>query len=140
MNLAEFAAAARDLADRASATLARDCAEAGAKVFLPILRSTTPVLSGKLRDSETIDAVSGGGAMAVAEISPHTVYAAFRETGGTITAKRFPQLGNPDVGFFGTSVTQAGSHFVERSNEAAEGPVQVAMEMVADRFFADSGL
>ena len=90
--------------------------------------------------SETIDSVSGGGAYAAAEISPHTIYAEFRETGGTITAKNFPQLGNPSVGFFGKSVTQAGSHYVARAHAAAEASVQVAMGMVAERFFEESGL
>ena len=140
MNLEGFAAAVRDLAGRAEASLAHECAEAGAMVFLPLLKSTTPVRTGKLRHSETIDSVSGGGAYASAEISPHTIYAEFRETGGTITAKNFPQLGNPEVGFFGKSVTQAGSHYVARAHAAAEASVQVAMGMIAERFFEESGL
>jgi hypothetical protein len=139
LNLAEFAAAARDLAARAEASLAHDCAEAGANVFLPILRSTTPVLSGHLRDSERLDLLSGGGPVAVAVVSPHTVYAEFRETGGTIRVKRAKVLTDGSR-FFGKQVTQAGSHYVERAHEAARGPVEVAMQMVADRFFSESGL
>ena len=44
-------------------------------------------------------------------------------------------LGTPEVGFFGRSVTQAGSHYVERAHSAAVGPVQVAIQMRADSFF-----
>ena len=135
MNFSEAAARFKAATDRAEASMARDCAAAGARAFLPIERSMTPVLSGRLRESEAVKAVTGGGTYAEAVVSPNIIYARFRNFGGTITAKRFPQLGNPTVGFFGKSVTQAGSHYVERADAAARGPVQVAIQMRADTFF-----
>ena len=115
--------------------MARECAAAGARAFLPIEKSVTPVLSGRLRESETVKAVTGGGTYAEAVVAPNTVYAHFRNFGGTSTVRRARVLGTPEVGFFGRSVTQAGSHYVERAHSAATGPVQVAIQMRADSFF-----
>jgi hypothetical protein len=134
MDLAGAAAAFRGAAERAEASMARDCAAAGARAFLPIEKGMTPVLSGRLRDSEAVKAVTGGGTYAEAVISPNTEYAAFRNFGGTITVRRARVL-TDGVRFFGRSVTQAGSHYVERAHDAAVGPVQVAIEMRADTFF-----
>jgi Bacteriophage HK97-gp10, putative tail-component len=139
VNLAEFAAAVRELAGRCEESLARDCAAAGARAFLPILRSTTPVESGRLRESEAVKAVTGGGTHAEAVIAPNTVYALFRENGGTIHVRRAKVL-TDGVSFFGRSVTQAGSHYVQRAHDMAEGPVQVAVQMVVDKYFEESGL
>ena len=136
MNFSEAAARFRAATDRAEASMARDCAAAGARAFLPIERSVTPVLSGRLRESEAVKAVTGGGSYAEAVVSPNTVYAHFRNFGGTITVRRAKVLGTPAVGFFGRSVTQAGSHYVERAHAAAIGPVQVAIKMRAETFFA----
>ena len=134
MNLAEAAAKFRAVADRAEASMARECAAAGARAFLPIEKSVTPVLSGRLRGSETVKAVTGGGTYAEAVVAPNTVYAHFRNFGGTIHVRRAKVL-TDGVNFFGRSVTQAGSHYVERAHSAAAGPVQVAIEMRADSFF-----
>lgn len=134
MNLSEAAAKFRAATDRAEADMARECAAAGARAFLPILRSTTPVESGKLRDSEAVKAVTGGGSYAEAVVSPNTVYAQFREDGGTITVRRAKVLTDGSR-FFGRSVTQAGSHYVERADAAARGAVQVAIKMRAETFF-----
>lgn len=134
MNLAEFAGLARQMAERASAGLAKDCVQAMADVALPVLKSVTPVRSGQLRDSETIDVVAGTGAYGIAIIAPHTVYAEFRNNGGTITVKRAKVL-TDGVSFFGKSVTQQGSHYIEKGEAAARGPCEAAARAVADRFF-----
>lgn len=134
MDLAGFAAAARGLADRASAGLAKECVQAMAEVALPVLKSVTPVRGGQLRDSETIDVVAGTGAYGIAVIAPHTIYAEFRNNGGTITVKRARVL-TDGTSFFGKSVTQKGSHYIERGEAAARGPCEAAARAVADRFF-----
>jgi len=114
--------------------MARDCAAAGARAFAPIERAKTPVLSGRLRESETVKAVTGGGSYAEATVAPNTVYAHFRNFGGTIRIRRAKVL-TDGVNFFGKEVTQAGSHYVERAHAAAVGPVQVAIKMRAESFF-----
>jgi hypothetical protein len=135
VNFSEAAAKFRAATDRAEASMARECAAAGARAFLPIERSVTPVLSGRLRQSEAVKAVTGGGTFAEAVVSPNTVYAHFRNFGGTITVRRAKVLTDGSR-FFGRSVTQAGSHYVERAHNAAIGPVQVAIKMKAETFFA----
>jgi len=134
VNFSEAAAKFKAATDRAEASMARDCAAAGARAFLPIERSVTPVLSGRLRESEAVKAVTGSGTYAEAVVSPNTVYAHFRNFGGTITVRRAKVL-TDGVNFFGRSVTQAGSHYVERAHAAAVGPVQVAIKMRAETFF-----
>ena len=136
MNLQGFAGDVRALAGRAEAGLATECAEAAGKDFLAILRVTTPKRTGRLADSEKVDAVTGGGAVATAVVGAHTVYAAFREHGGTITRKLPPPhvLGNPEVGFFGHSVTQAGSHYFARAQGLAQGPIAAACRRALDEF------
>ena len=133
MNLAGFAGACRGLAGRAEAGLAREACEEAAKDYLAILRAVTPKRTGRLAGSETIDSVTGGGAFAVAVVAPHTVYAEFREHGGTITKHSPGSLGTPAVGWFGHSVYQAGSHYMERAEGLASGPVRGACQMVLDR-------
>ena len=136
MNLAEFAAAARDLAARAEASLALDVCRAMADVALPQLQIVTPVLSGALRDSEHIDAVFGSGAFAGAVIAPHIIYAEFRNNGGTITSKGPWPLRNAGTGqVFGRHVTQAGSHYMERGEAAARGPCHAVAERVTAQYF-----
>lgn len=132
MNFAEAAGRAKAVADRAEAGLARDCAQAGGREFLAELHVTTPVLSGALRASEHILSVSGSGSHAVAVVGPDgsVIYDRFRNDGGTITVKRAKVLGTPAVGFFGRSVTQAGSRYMERAEEAAEGTMHAAMAAI----------
>lgn len=133
MNLAEAAAAARAMAERCEASLARDCAQAMAGAALTALKSATPVRSGRLRASETIDSVSGGGSHATAVIAPHTVYAEFRNRGGTIHVRNARVL-TDGVSFFGRSVTQAGSHYMERGEALGRAPAEVAARMVAGEY------
>jgi hypothetical protein len=134
--LGDWAAKVADAAARIESGLAIEVAREQARDFLAIERHVTPKRTGRLADSETIDALTGGGTRAVAVVSPHTVYAAFRENGGTITRHLPPPhvLGNPAVGFFGHSVTQAGSHYVERAQGLAAGPMAVAAEIAIARF------
>jgi phage gpG-like protein len=61
-------------------------------------------ISGDLANSVEAVFYQVDAGVAVALISPDTVYAVIQEYGGTITAKNFPQLGNPLRGWFGPSV------------------------------------
>jgi hypothetical protein len=131
-SLAEAAAIFADTASVIEAEAALQVVTEQAEVYLPILQSVTPMLSGRLRLSETLNALTGGGTFAAANLGPHTVYAEFRNDGGTITAKRFPQLGNPEAGWFGKSVTQTGSHYMERAQAEAAGECEAAAEQVVD--------
>ena len=131
MNLAEFAAAAREVAERADAGLARNCARAGANEFLAALHVTTPVETGALRASERVWRVFGGGATAEAIVGPSIIYDRFRNDGGTITVRRAKVLTNGSQ-FFGRSVTQAGSHYMERAAEWSEGTMPAAMQVILD--------
>jgi hypothetical protein len=134
MDLAGAAAAFRHLAEEAEAGLALDCIHPAARAALVALQGETPVLSGTLRDSETIDTIGGSGTFAYAIIAPHTVYAEFRDRGGTIHVRNAKVL-TDGVSFFGRSVTQAGSHYMSRGAAAGRGPVERACREVADRFF-----
>ena len=135
MNLEEFAAAVEALADRAEADLARECAEVAAREYLAALHVTTPVLTGALRESEQVFGVTGGGAVAIAEVGSDLVYARFRNDGGTITSKGPWPLRNPATGqVFGRSVTQAGAHYIEKAEAWAEGPIQAACQAKLDEF------
>jgi hypothetical protein len=129
---AKLAAAAERIDDGLAVAVARE----QARDFLAIERVITPKRTGHLMESETVDSVEGGGTHAVALVSPHAIYARFRENGGTITRKLPPPhvLGNPAVGFFGHSVTQKGSHYVERSEAAARGQLTATAEMVLEEF------
>lgn len=110
-----------------------------ADVALPALQIVTPVLSGDLRDSEHIDAVFGDGEHATAIIAPHKIYAHFRDQGGTITAKGPWPLRNPATGQVfsrpGGSVTQTGSHYMQRGEDAGRAPCREAAARVAAWYF-----
>jgi hypothetical protein len=136
MNLQGAAARFREIEANCEAGLARDCAKAGAKEYLAALHVTTPVLSGALRASEHILSVSGSGAAAVAVVGPDgsVIYDRFRNNGGTITVKRARVLGTPAVGFFGKSVTQAGSRYMERAADDVEGTLPSAMRGILDDY------
>jgi hypothetical protein len=101
------------------------------------MRIVTPKLTGRLMDSEVVQSVSGDGSHAVALVGPDgsVIYDEFRDRGGTITAKNFPQLGNPEVGFFGKSVTQAGSHYMKRAEDSGRAVVLAAMQAAVEEFF-----
>jgi hypothetical protein len=67
--------------------------------------SPPAVQSGDLRRSVKPMPPVGGGPVWAVTVGGTTVYARIQELGGTITAKNFPQLGNPTAGFFGPQVT-----------------------------------
>lgn len=135
MNLEEFAAAARAMAERAEAELAITVACEGARELLAAMQVVTPVLSGALRASEHVQSVSGSGSHAVALVGPDgsVIYDEFRDQGGTITVKRAKVL-TDGVSFFGRSVTQQGSHYMERAEEEARPLVEAAAQIVLDEF------
>ena len=127
MNLDGFAAAAQAMADRAESELAVEVARAGAKELLAAMFVATPVLSGALRHSETVQSVGGSGAHAVALVGPNVIYDKFRNDGGTIHSKGPWPLRNRATGqVFGRSVTQAGCHYMERAEEEGAPMVEAA--------------
>ena len=133
--LSDWAAKVAEAAERIEDGLAVEVARAQARDFLATERVITPKRTGALMESETVDAVTGGGTHAVALVSPHIIYAHFRNFGGTITSKGPWPLRNRATGqVFGRQVTQAGSHYVERSEAAAEGRLQATAEMVLEEF------
>jgi hypothetical protein len=108
----------------------RDIAAAMGARFTYELKGNTPVLTGALRASEHADGVSGGGTSASVTVSTHLpLYASFREHGGTITVRNARVL-TDGRRFFGRSVTQAGSHYMQRTREWAAGGV---MDDIASR-------
>ncbi len=136
MDLAEAAARFREIADRAEASLALDCARAASTHALQALKGATPVLTGALRASEHVDAVFGGGERATAILAPHIIYATFRNYGGTISSKGPWSLHNAGTGqYFGRHVTQKGSHYMERGEAAGRGLVRAACAEVAAGYF-----
>lgn len=139
MDLAGFADAL-ERADREIETRAAiECARDAGQAFLVQLRLETPVLTGELRASETVDSVRGSGTFAVATIGAHTVYAEFRNDGGTITVKNATVL-TDGVSFFGRSVTQAGSHYFERAGARAGPEIEDACKRTIEGMLRDAGL
>ena len=136
MNLSEAAARFREIAEHCEESLAVDCARAGAKEYLAALFVTTPVLSGALRATEKVNFVTGDGTHAVADVGPDIIYDRFRNDGGTITSKGPWSLHNAGTGqYFGRHVTQAGSHYMERGEQAGRGPAREAIARVAAFYF-----
>jgi hypothetical protein len=131
--LDEFAAQARALAARAEASLARDVAEAGAKELLAAMFTVTPVKTGKLRSTETVQAVSGGGDFAVALVGPDIIYDKFRNDGGTIHVRNAKVL-TDGTSFFGKQVTQRGAHYMERAEEEGRPLIAAMAAIVVDEF------
>lgn len=134
MTLGEFAAALRGLADRAESELALECVRPAAREALAVLQMETPVRSGALRGSEVIRSVTGSGVFAEAIYGPDIVYDRFRNDGGTITKHSPGSLGTPAVGWFGHSVTQRGSHYMERGEELARPNVETIIRTVVGEF------
>jgi hypothetical protein len=138
--LGEWAAKLAAAAERIESELAITVCREQAKDFLAIERAVTPKRTGALADSETVDGVTGGGTHAVAIVSPHIIYAQFRNDGGTITRKkpRPAVLGSYGGPYFGrgnpATVHQAGSHYVERAQGMAAGPLAGVAEMVLAEF------
>lgn len=133
MNLAEGAGRLREIAARCDESLARDCAAAGAKEYLAALHVTTPVESGALRASEKVNFVAGDGVHAVADVGPDIIYDRFRNDGGTIRVKNATVL-TDGTSFFGKQVTQAGSRYMERAADDAEGTIGAAMRIIVDEY------
>jgi hypothetical protein len=128
--LGEFAARLRAVADRAEQSLALEACRMGAREYLAVLQEETPVRSGALRASEHIWTVAGGGSLATAALGPDIIYDRFRNDGGTITVKRAKVLSD-GTSFFGRSVTQAGSHYMERARGPGAAAVARACRVVA---------
>lgn len=139
MTLDDFAAEMSAVTERAEEGLALDCAEAAGRDFLAVLRTVTPKRTGHLMESESLDSVTGSGATAEAVVGAHARYAAFRNYGGTITARKKNRrgqymLGTPGVGFFGRSVTQHGAHYFERAEAGSQPAIQAACREVLARY------
>ena len=132
-----------DAAAKMDAGMAITVVREQAKDFLAIERIITPKKSGALASSEAINSISGGGTHAVASVSPHRVYAQFREDGGTIHAHERMVTGRNGRlyrhtlhfdGVFAMHVTQAGAHYVEKSEAAARGALESAAASVMAEF------
>lgn len=139
---------------------ALECAKEGGQEYLVALRENTPVLSGELRASERVSSVRGSGTRAVATIGAYTIYARFRNFGGTITAhdrSRGGWVGAPRVinghmhghhtlhwggepGVFATSVTQKGAFYFERTNQVAGPRVEAGCRRAIEGILRDAGL
>ena len=119
---------------------ARAAVEAMAPVFLHQLEDNTPVLTGALFRGEEIDSITSDGMRATARIGTHTpLYASFRETGGTIHVKHASVL-TDGTHFFGKSVTQAGSWYMRRTVEWAEGgALQASCDAAIQRVIDEAG-
>lgn len=128
--IGDLAAKMRAIADRCESSLALDACSEAAKDAVAVLRIVTPKRTGALADSEVVNSVTGGGTHATANYGPHKVYDRFRNDGGTITRHGPGSLGTPAVGFFGHSVTQRGSHYMERGSAAAVPVVEAACARV----------
>ena len=131
MDLAGFAAAVREVAGRAEATLATDCARAAGREYLAVLFTTTPVRTGALRDSERIQSLAGGGTVATALVGPDIVYDKIQNDGGTIHVKHAKVLTDGTT-FFGKQVTIKGQHYMEHAEAEALEPIAAAIAAVVD--------
>ena len=79
--------------------------------------------------------MGGRGAHAVALVGPDIIYDKFSNDGGTIHSKGPWPLRNRATGqVFGRSVTQAGSHYMERAEAEAEGTMQASMHIILADF------
>jgi hypothetical protein len=131
MDLAGFAAAVRGIAERCGEGLALESCRMGSREYLHVLQMETPVRTGALRGSEHQMALTGGGAEAVAVVGTDLIYARFRNYGGTISVKRARVLTDGTT-FFGTHVTQRGSHYLEKSRGPGQEALSRACKVVAD--------
>jgi phage gpG-like protein len=98
------------------------------------------LVSGTLRRSVTHIAVGSGPGLAIGAVWADAWYAGIQETGGRVTAKRFPQLGNPAVGFFGTSVDLPARPYMALALAEALANRESLGEMSASAFAAALGL
>lgn len=128
-------------AARIEADLAIEVARAQSKDFLAIERAVTPKKTGRLAESEAVDGVSGGGTHAVGVVSPHIIYAEFRNDGGTISAHAGlgrmglrPHTLHWDGGGFPLHVTQKGAHYVQKAEAIGRGALTGTAEVVIAGF------
>ncbi len=142
MNLDQFADALRKAASDIKDHGALRACEEACDLFKDKLQENTPVESGALRDSESVDSVTGDGESARGRISTHLpLYAYFREHGGVIRAHDRPRggwTGEPtgvyprrwgihqhtlhwEGGPFPLQVTQVGSFYMDRTVAWANG-------------------
>jgi Bacteriophage HK97-gp10, putative tail-component len=162
VNLSQFADALNKAADAVEDHAATDAAEKFSGEFKDKLQENTPVETGALRDSEWVDSVTGSGEEAWAVISTHLpLYAGFRDRGGEIWAHDRPRGGwtGPPTGSFPRRwgvhqhtlhwpggpfplhVTQAGSHYMARTIDWANGgPCQDSAVNTVVGILHDAGL
>lgn len=159
-SLGELAAALRRAADDLALRGATECAKEAGQEYLQVLRGNTPVRSGELRASERVSSIRGSGTRAVATIGAYTIYARFREFGGTITAhdrSRGGWVGAPRIvgghlqghhtlhwggepGHFAMSVTQVGSFYFERTNREAGPRIAAGCQRAIQGILREAGL
>jgi hypothetical protein len=126
------------VADRCATSLAIDVCRAQAERFVDVERLVTPKRTGALADSERIDMIGGGGAWAIAVVSPHKIYAGIENFGGTIEAqgqsKRNPRYAHVLAfdGIFARKVHHPGKGYVAKAEGAARGE----MDQVSERVMA----
>jgi hypothetical protein len=127
--------AARDLEEKG----ALRCAQEFQPKFLAEFQRNTPKRSGALAGSEHSD-LEGGGGHAEVKVSTHLpLYASFRNDGGTITVKHAKVL-TDGSSFFGKSVTQKGSHYVESTIAWARGAIGPACDDIVQQILEESGI
>jgi hypothetical protein len=68
-------------------------------------------------------------------VGPDIIYDKFRNDGGTIHSKGpWPLRNRATRQVFGRSVTQVGSHYMERAEAEVEGTLQAAIGIILDGF------
>ncbi len=105
-------------------------ADRGAQELVRVTRGTTPVKSGRLKNSIFADPVRTAGATFRVDVAPHTIYARIQDLGGEIVPKRarFLSWEADGVRHFARSVYLPGSRYFQRGMDEAMGPVQKAIE------------
>ena len=110
-------------------------------VLAPVVRATmqaAPVMTGTLRRSIRINAISGSSGHASGTYSPHVIYARIQDQGGTIRSKNISsRTGKPLIladartrRFFGREVHIPGQHYMSRGADAG---AQEAYDTLSDR-------
>ena len=104
---------------KAADDAARKAVTDGAHLIERRSKQTAPVLTGTLRRSIHVNSITQlGPGRWQSTTGPSVIYARFREKGGTIRPKNKPMLAWPGAGgtyIFAKSVTQKGSHYMQRA-------------------------
>lgn len=138
-SLEAFASALDRAARRLEDGGARRVADEFGQDFLAEFKRNTPVETGALQGSESME-ISGGGSSATVKVSTHlALYASFRNDGGTITVKRARVL-TDGASFFGKSVTQHGAHYKEKTVTWAEGAIGGLCDQIVQEILDESGI